>query len=183
MCVRASIRALAVRYAYNRGYLVTDDGVLISPSGKRLSEKYLNSNGYQMFNVVLNGVGHNTAVAAHQLAAYQKFGEAAICVATEVRHLDNDKLNNRPANICIGSQSDNMLDRPEITRKRCASIAASSLRALTVKIAQRLIDDRVSGTTYQLLSKKYGISKTTVSYIVCGHTYPELDRSALQNPK
>jgi hypothetical protein len=178
-----SKRARAVCAAFARGYRVSEDGALISPSGFELSDSYKNQKGYRMFNMRLPGEAGNTSVPVHQLAAFQKYGDKAIEEGVEVRHLDDNKENNSPKNLLIGTRSQNMMDRSEEVRRRCARKAARARRRLTNKQAQQLIEDRAAGSTYLGLVEKYGIAKSTISYIVNGHMYPELDRSCLDIPK
>jgi len=181
--MRDSLNVKGAIEAHRRGYRVLADGTLVSAQGKVLSSKYRGKEGYQAFALPWGkrpGVKRRfIVVLAHTLAAYQKYGESAMHTGVQVRHLNGDPRDNRLENLAIGSQSDNKMDIPEEIRKRIAKVAASHLRSLTEKQAQDLINNRACGMTYKDLMEKYCIAKGTVSYIVNGKTYPELDRSKL----
>jgi len=99
----------AVKNLYDRGYRVNNDGEVISPfSGKKRS-LYIDSKNYKSFGHRING--KRVTVFVHSLVGYQKFGEKIFEDKLEIRHLDNDSLNNSPNNIDIGTHSVNMLDR------------------------------------------------------------------------
>ena len=81
--------------AVKKGYKVTEDGKLISPTGKELSG-IVDNRGYRTFNIL-----RNFPVAVHRLMGYQKFGEKVFDPKLEIRHLNGNKLDNSSDNICI----------------------------------------------------------------------------------
>lgn len=170
-----SVSNEALLEAHHRGYRVTQDGAFLNPSGKQAG--YLMKDGY-MHSTGFIAPGHHYKVhfRVHRLAAFQWFGNAIFRPGVEVRHLNGDRLDNSRGNIALGSHSDNMLDRPKEERRAHARHAASFCRALTSEQAQQLILDRQAGATYKKLMQKYGIAKSTVSYIVNGKMYSELIR-------
>jgi hypothetical protein len=171
--IRNSKTAQVTIYAYEHGYRITTDGKVISPEGKELSQRP-DKNGYFRFGGFrLPGFRQTWSVAVHQLVAYQKFGEHALYEEVHVRHLDGNCQNNSPINIDIGSINQNMMDKDPLVRKRAAKIAASFNRKLTIDERNSLILDRNNGMTYKLLMDKYGIAKSTVSYIVNNKTYQD----------
>ena len=166
----------ALLEAYRRGYRVSEEGDLLKPSGKPASFT-TSSTGYKISrNLTVPGCSYKTWFFVHRLAAYQWFGDIIFRPSIQVRHLNNDSADNSRKNLAIGSQSENILDIPEAKRKSVGAYAASYLRSLSPADAQRLIDDRKDGMTYRELIEKYGVAKSTVSYIVNGKTYPELVR-------
>lgn len=170
----------ALLSAYQRGYRVNDEGVLLKPSGEvacTLKQKATRGKGY-LRSGCLHVPGHKRKLwfYVHRLAAYQWFGEVIFRPGIQVRHLNDDSFDNRRENIAIGSQSENMQDKPHKVRVAIGRNGAKHLRALSQKEAQSLIDERKSGASYSTLMKKYGIAKGTVSHIVNGKTYPELSR-------
>lgn len=170
----------ALLSAYQRGYRVNDEGVLLKPSGDpayTLKAKGTMGKGY-LRSGCLHVPGHkrNLYFFVHRLAAYQWFGEVIFRPGIQVRHLNGDSFDNRRENIAIGSQSENMQDIPHNVRVALGKNAAKHLRALSQKEAQNLIDEHKNGASYSTLMAKYGIAKGTVSHIVNGKTYPELNR-------
>lgn len=177
--MRQTKQAQAVVCAAEKGYRVEDDGTVVGPSGKVLSSRNRTKEGYLMVSVRMKELGRVVGIKAHQLAAFQKFGEVALSDGVQVRHKDNDPGNCALENILIGTPSQNSYDRPAEQRAEHARVAAAARRTLTVKAAQELIQDRSGGMSYLELMEKYGLTKSCVSYIVNGKTYPELDRSGL----
>lgn len=148
-----------------KGYRVDDDGNVYGPSGRKLKVWY--QDGYPIFRV-----GHSScSVPVHRLAAYQKFGEALYVKGIECRHVDGNPSNSKPDNIILGTASDNAMDKDPAVRLGAAKKAAAVLRKLTESERDALLRDRRDGATYSELMKKYGLAKSTVSYIVNGKTY------------
>jgi hypothetical protein len=160
-----------------RGYRVTTEGLVVAPSG-RVVKTHPDTRGYLNFTAKPTGGDRSSGrrVYIHRLVAYQKYGSKLFTPGLEVRHLDNNKLNNDVSNIAIGTHQENQRDHPEEYLVAQAKHAASFRRALTTEQAQQLVDDRAAGATYKELMAKYGVAKSTVSYIVNGRMYPELRR-------
>jgi hypothetical protein len=100
--------------------------------------------------------------------AFIKYGDEGLL--SEVRHLDNNKLNSCWQNIVIGTHSDNLFDIPKCDRIAHAKKAAISIRKLSLKEVNSLRKDNLSGISYGQLASKYGISKSTAFYIA-NHVY------------
>ena len=152
--------------AYEKGYRVAENGDLIGPRGNTLVP-HASGNGYPWFRYERGSI----CVPTHRLVAYQKFGRDLYTPGLEVRHKDNDFENNSWGNLLLGNKSQNMMDKPPEERKRIARIAALAQRKLSEGEAQQLRNDHVAGLSYRQLMKKYGIAKSTVSYIVNKRTY------------
>lgn len=156
--------------SHRRGYRITPDGLLISPVGRgRTLRGSIDSEGYRYTNRL--HCGTRQKLYFHRLQAYQKFGDAIFGENVVVRHLDGDKLNNKADNIAIGNQSDNAMDRCPKERLEHALKGSAVQKKLTDEQAQQLRQDSLNGVPYSELVKKYGISKSTVSYIVNNKTY------------
>jgi hypothetical protein len=155
----------AVLEACNRGYCVNEDGELISPSGGK-PKGAINSTGYREINLRERNSRCYLKLRIHKLMAYPKFGDKIFDPDMQVRHLDNNKLNNSWNNIGLGIQSANMMDIPEKERRSHAKLAARARRRLTDDQAQQLRKDKKDGMTHRELCQKYGICKSTVSDIV-----------------
>jgi hypothetical protein len=166
--MRDSKSSRRTAWAHKKGYRVLLDGSVRSHVGRN---RKLNkcSGGYFRFTV--GPPGNHGWIHVHVLAGLQYFGERALAEGTQVRHLDGDKINNLRENLALGSPSDNALDISPTIRFGRARHAALSQRKLSSEEAESLRSDRAAGFTYSRLMEKYGIAKSTVSYIVNRKTY------------
>lgn len=158
-----SKNSAAVEAAFFKGYRVVS-GVVISPHGKpRAVVTGVSRKGrpvYESFNVGVGG-GNRRKVLVHRLAAYQKFGAAALAPGVVVHHLDGNSLNNHEDNIEIGSATDNALDRDPEDRKLHA---AKGNQRYSEEFIQQLREEHASGLGYKKLRAKYGMSLSMLSY-------------------
>jgi len=149
--------------AYRRGYRVTADGIVLSPSGRRRKTD-LDTGGYPRFSVAFaDGI---RTINVHRLLAYQKYGEQIFESGLEVRHENGDKADCSWGNVLLGTHSENMQDKPADVRMACALYATSFVRRLSSEQEDQLRADRSSGMTYKQLGIKYGLAKSTISYIM-----------------
>lgn len=153
--------------AHRRGWRVDDAGVLRRPDGSA-APFHFDDDGYPRFTVWLADLRVRKSIHVHRLVAYQKFGDAMFVKGIEVRHLDNTPGNSAPSNIEIGTPSENAFDKSRETRVR---VAAGARRKLTPEQRVELLADRSAGMKYTDLAAKYGLQKSTISYIVRGMTY------------
>jgi hypothetical protein len=170
----------AVKAAWNKGYRVQPDGSVLSKLGKtrKLKTQKQDRSGnllYYFFNVKLGCMSF--PVAVHRLQAFQKFGEKIFEEGVIVRHLDGDGLNNTWDNIALGDNHDNHMDRHPAVRSYHAGLCNKGKYS---KYDWRAVSiDRALGMTYKQLSRKYGMSKGTLSYhfgnggVVGKRTYTE----------
>lgn len=139
--------------SYESGYRVVD-GIPYNPDGKRL--KGWIQAGYHYIRPT-----KKVSLAVHRLVVYQKFGEEMFAPDIEVRHLDNNKLNNLAENIGIGNRSENMMDLPKERRVEMARKQSTKYDADEIK---RLYEELGS---YSKVMKATGIkSKGTIAYII-----------------
>jgi hypothetical protein len=104
------------KIASKRGYVVDENGILIGYNGNQLSN-HKDKQGYVKCTVSVDG--KNITLYAHRLMAYQKYRDRIYEKGNVVRHLDNNKTNNKPENIEIGTCLDNLRDMPiELIRER-----------------------------------------------------------------
>lgn len=155
-----------IKEAHLKGYRINNEGEAISPYGKKIHCN-ISSSGYKKFTIRSSIWGQRVTITVHRLAAYQKYGDRIFQDGIQVRHLDGNPSNNKPSNLELGTQSENMMDIPEDTRKKSA-IHASKFRikhdANKIKLMKQ---DREAGMNYSELMNKYGItSKGTLSYII-----------------
>ena len=164
-----SVLNAIVRHAFSVGYRVTDAGTLVNGSGT-LRADCPDDTGYRTVSMrlpVSAGLGNNPRrLYLHKLAAYQQFGESTFAKGIQVRHLNEDKRDNRPTNIGIGTQSDNSMDQPTEKRKRRAVHASKPLRRFSDDQMATILADRADGMTYKQLGVKYDVGKSTLSYLI-----------------
>ena len=150
----------AIRLAHFKGYRVVN-GKVISPHGKiRICQTKGRSNFRTPYLQFTIGIGNKktTQVCVHRLVAFQKFGEASFGSEIQVRHLDDNSLNNLDHNIGIGTRLDNAMDQsPE---KRSARGHCKHTQDLLERVKQ----DHDNGLSYKKLRKKYGLSLSLLSY-------------------
>ena len=179
-----SFTNIMVIWTSERGYTATKDGRVISPGGKEKS-LWRNTSGYDTFSVTIvkdldrfrknkDAKSNVWAVGVHKLVAYQKFGDAMFLDGIQVRHLDGDKTNNAIDNISIGTQSENRLDMSPEVRMRTAIDAGRANSTLTDDDVVSIREQFDEGATLQAVMNKYGIAKSTASYIKNRVTYKYL---------
>lgn len=150
---------------FERGFKVTDAGAVLKPDGST-QPVGKDKHGYWRFSAK-GSDGKIRQVMVGRLAAYQKYGEQLFADGIEVRHENGDEADNRLGNVLIGTKSQNALDKdPEVRR----AVSAGAARKLTDDQVRQLREERARGTKYADLAQKYGIQKSTVSYIVRGIT-------------
>ena len=105
-----------LRIAYRAGYRVDDAGQIMNAAGIPLRPS-TDRRGYLYVRILIGGRYYYLPI--HRFCAYQKFGEE-LFQSYCVRHMDGNQQNNRPDNLCLGSHSQNMMDRPYRTRRALA---------------------------------------------------------------
>lgn len=168
-----------VKLVYDLGYRVTEDGRLLNPLGVELKGSVKIFRGKKYLRIgVSKRAGEGTRYAlAHQLVAYQKYGDEYLHSDAVVRHLNDDGLDNRWDNVAIGTQSQNFMDRPREVRVRHARRAASFRRCLTAKQVAHVRRLREQGLTYKKIREIYPISMSALSYLLNGKTYSDGEES------
>jgi len=148
-----------VKTAYDKGYRVTDDGILLGVNGLPKSARPC-KRGYQNSTIKIGNACRRLYV--HRLMAYQKYGEAMFDSGIHVRHLNGVSTDNRIENIAIGTASENTMDKPESVRQLVSSQAN---RVFSDEQVKRILKDRAEGATYKELKERYGAPKSTLSYL------------------
>ena len=154
----------ALIQAYEKGYLVRDNLVYGIVKKQPLKLRCSHS-GYLFFNLKL---GRKTLkVFLHRLVAYEKYQDKLFQPGILVRHLNGNSKDNSFENICIGTQTENMLDRDPEERLKHAIKASSSIRKFTNEKVNQIKSDHSNGLGYKDLMEKYCISsKGTLHYIL-----------------
>ena len=155
--------------AYEKGYRSTKDGEVIGLHGYKLKLHLHKTCNRKYFYCEYNG--KVIGIPVHRLVAYEKYGRRLHDKGMVTRHKNGNRFDNSWDNILIGTQSENMMDKSPEARKWLAMIGAKAQRKLSEEEVQQLRRDRDAGSLYSELMAKYGIAKSTVSYIVNKHTY------------
>lgn len=155
-----------LKLAYLKGYRAVD-GKIISPYG-RILKLGLDKTGYLKFYIYI-GNNLRDEVYVHRLVAYQKYGNKMFNSDLVVRHLDGNRTNNKDNNILLGTQTDNLMDRPEASRMKHSIHAATKLRKFTdkemdeirifhsgsYKDTMEMFSISSKGTLHRILNKEY----------------------------
>ena len=166
--------------AYERGYRVSDEGVLYGTNGQVLEIKIRSTQSYRARQVSINGKKKNFTI--HRLAAYCFYKEALYEDGITVRHLNGNKLDCRRENIALGTISENHMDKDADVRARCGRNAAKqrvqverrSLRKLTSEQIVTIKGLILLGATCVDISKEFGVSDETIYQIKNGETYKDI---------
>ena len=154
-----------VRLAHFKGYRVID-GKVVNSNGKVrktcIRWRSKDAHTYAIEQVNIAGSDHKSfPIPVHKLVAFQKFGEAALQTGVQVRHANNNSLDNSEGNILIGTGTENALDRPELDRR---VHAAKGRQTYTKTEVDRLRKAYDSGESYKEIERRTGISRSTLSY-------------------
>lgn len=150
------------KIAWEKGYYVNGLGEVYS-KWRQLSLN--NYKGYLYFTIRIDD--RPRKVNVHRMQAYQKFKDKIYEDNIVVRHLNGNSLDNTFNNIGIGSQSENMFDRPREERIKHGRLAAS----FNIKYPKELIDEMKvfynNCKSYKKTMEKYNISsKGTLWHIL-----------------
>ena len=156
--------------AYEKGYRVTRDGIVVNPSGSQIVEMIGNSNGmkYKRFGIRLD-TGERVCVYTHKLQAYQKYGDEIFDVES-IRHLNGNSLDNSFDNIAKGSRSENMMDVPEDIRMERAINATKSVTKYN-NTRDEIVAYYNICRSYSETMKHFGISSKGTLYYILHNSY------------
>ncbi len=158
----------AIIIAYERGYRVSEDGIITSPYGNTLKISVSKNQKYPTFSIskvpnVKNKYGV-FAIPMHKFAAYCFYKED-IFKFDCVRHLNSNVLDISKNNLILGSHSDNNLDKLKEKRIAAAKKARASQghRPKNSKFSDddiRLI--RSNSLSNKRLSEIYNVTRQTI---------------------
>ena len=158
----------AILLAYEKGYRVTDDGVLIGIKGLPLTVINRGKQRYPTFSVSgLTSVNNKYGVfgiPVHKYAAYCFYGDD-VWLSECVRHLDSNVLNISKSNIVLGTNSENNLDKTSEARSNAAkkARAAQGKRPLNSKFSDDQVRYiRLSDKPDLEISKEFNVSKQAI---------------------
>ena len=147
--------------AYEKGYRIID-GVITYKN--RNPKGWITKQGYRAFSVRTYKGSKTYRVMVHRLVALQKYGNKIFKKGIEVRHQNNNPLDNSESNILIGTHKQNCNDKPVDVRMRVAINASSFAKKHDHEKIMSLHD---SGLSYTKIMEVTGItSKGTVSFII-----------------
>lgn len=151
------------KYAYLKGYRITDIGNIINPKGNIVKGWISKDTGYLAFAIRIKNKIAN--VAFHRLQAFQKYGNKLYKKGIEVRHFNGIKLDNTFTNILIGTSSENKMDIPESIRINRAIYAASFIKKYNKIDVIKYHNE--NGKSYKKTMQHFSISsKGTLHYIL-----------------
>jgi hypothetical protein len=156
--------------AKRKGYHSDMNGNIFS-SKKKIALRKSNQNRY---NFTIRFYGERVTIAVHKFIGYLKFGDEIFKEGIEIRHLDDNSLNNSWINIGIGTHIENMGDIPKETRIKRAVNATNYVRRFNDNTVKEIINDRNNGFTYVQLCDKYNTSKSTLSYFFNNAQYSKI---------
>lgn len=114
--------------AYERGYRVSENGILIGVDGKEIKYAYSEKIRYPRFSVWVgkeNSKDGYVKIPVHRFAAYCFFGESLFDFPL-VRHLNGNVLDFSKENLALGDSRENQLDRAVESRKASARKACET---------------------------------------------------------
>jgi hypothetical protein len=123
-------------------------------------KKKPNKNGYGFFKF-----GGSNNVEAHRVSWLVNFG--IIPEGMYICHKCDNPMCVRPTHLFLGTPADNSNDM--IKKGRQPRIIGH--RKINYEVADQIRKDQLSGMTNKELRERYGLAKSTISYIVNGKTW------------
>lgn len=155
--------------AHQRGYFCTPAGIILDPEGVPVKLTVHVSTGratrYMVFHIP-SGQSRGYSVEVHRFIGYAKYGDAIFNKKIQLRHLNENSLDNRPENIEIGTPTQNHLDRPAAVRIAHARHAGQAQRRCDDTLVAQIRFDRAQNVSYRVLGQRYGLSKSTLSFML-----------------
>jgi hypothetical protein len=157
----------ATKIAYDRGYRVLADG-RVQGLTKILNLSTVFQNKLPYYRINFRGYNQDRLICkVHQLAAYQKYGDKVFKDGIQVRHLDNNSLNNAEDNITIGTAFDNAGDKLPETNKRTSIFASTHVRKFSDTEMEEIRCFHAKTRSYKETMECFGISsKGTLHYML-----------------
>ena len=134
-----------------KGYFIDKEGLVYNKRRKILSPS-LNKSGYKYFMVSCTGGAKKMLV--HRLQAYQKYKDDLFKPGIQVRHFNNNKLDNSWNNILLGTSQDNADDK---------------FKKITPDVYITIAKERLDGSSVASLSEKYKIPESTLRNLLNGY--------------
>lgn len=141
----------------------------LPPEHPRLLTPYNGDRGYITVHIRSSNI--NKPVGIHTLVCQAWHGDKPFHGA-EIRHLDGDRYNNRPENLCWGTSKENAQDKIRHGRQ------ARGMDINTNKLSETQVIDILSRPTESAhrLGKEYGVYPSTICRIRKGITWVKLSK-------
>lgn len=152
------------KLAVNKGYKVDREGRCFGPRGKILQPMIKKNGNTPYYTIAISAVGGAYKLKVHRLQAYQKFGDKIFEPGIQVRHLDNNSLNNSFDNLELGTAKQNFDDLTEDMKSSMSQRRHSLGPYLRVDICKKRLD----GISISDLAKEYNVSEGTIRKICQG---------------
>lgn len=127
------------------------EGIMYNPKNEEIG--YLKNNAY--ISIKFN----KKEISIHRFIAYTKFGDTLFDRNIMVRHKDNNKLNNHPDNLLLGTNQDNRLDIPPEIRRN----SQRNRKVFTEDEFNYIHNEYKNGKSQAKLSKELNVSAATLS--------------------
>lgn len=158
------------------GYSATESGLIISPYGIVLSA-HINNKGYKRVNV--NKDGSRKKILVHIMVADAFLGPADDRL--QVRHFNDDTLDNRPSNLRYGTVADNISDRRRnggypIGARNPNSGSNHPNSKLSEKQVLKILKMRRDGFKIRIIAEKMDVCVATIEKIIYNISYLNIKR-------
>lgn len=151
--------------AKEKGYTCDEDGNIYGLRGIKINP--LLAPDRRKFTIrtdELTGERSTTTIPAHRFVAYCKYGDKLFEEGIVVRHLDGNVLNDSWDNLRLGTQSQNMMDRPKEDRIAHAKRAASFIRKYTDEEEEKIYNFYLSCKSYKQTIEKFNVSNKNMLF-------------------
>jgi hypothetical protein len=135
-----------------KGYTIDKEGTVKNPKGEIIKGSVYN--GYRKYSLT------SFTLRGYKFQAYIKYGDKSMEKGIVVRHKNNNSLDDSWDNILIGTQSDNMMDRPEEERVK----HSEKKQYITEELKNKFIKDNRNGLSHRKIGEKYNVPYSTVMY-------------------
>lgn len=136
---------------------------------------YKDDDGYIRFGFVIGSRKDNSrkdiSVKLHRIIAYQKYGDLIYVKGMQTRHKDNNKLNNDPSNILIGTQSQNMMDLSSDIRLKKSIHATTFKRKFSDLEVEKIRKYHAINRSYKRTMQKFDISSCGSLWYILNKKY------------
>ena len=149
-----------------RDYKILKDGTLLNPFGKTVGS--ISGKGYLKIQVTLFDLKEQKnkvkEVFLHRIQAFKKYGKQLYKEGVNVRHLDDNKLNNSYCNIAIGSSKDNYHDRGWEAINKLQIKATMASMKYTEEDIEKAKEYYKKSLNLKETARKFNIPHTTLHY-------------------
>lgn len=156
----------AIETFFNRGYTINNKGQIFNPRGKEVKGTiHVLSKGYNRKELTVRDRHLTYNISFHRIQGYKKFGDRIFEDGIQVRHLNNDSLDNSWDNIDIGDNSDNRMDLSDEVRLTASIIATRKMQNNRRTYEERCVIYMKlhKGLTYREIMSEHKISQSTLS--------------------